>query len=103
MKTVFVTIQVASLPDLYKDGEENHHNGGCDEETFLWKVVNQEDQGETDCSSQAAVGNDELVSEGHRVPPELVHHSSEQENALRTVCIGDVVNGQGARLKEEDS
>lgn len=65
---------------LYKDSKENDHDGSRDKESFLREVVNQEDQGEADCSSQATVGDDELVSEGHSVPPKLVHHSSEQED-----------------------
>lgn len=71
------------FPHLYKDGEEDDHNSCCDEESFLWEVVNQEDEGETDCPSQASVGNDELVSKGHSISPELVHHSSQQENTFR--------------------
>lgn len=70
------------IPHLHKDGKENDHDGGCDEEPLLWEVINEEDQRKADCSSEATVGEDELVSKGHGVPPKLVHHSGEQENAL---------------------
>lgn len=70
------------LPHLYKDSKENDHDGSGDEESFLWEVINQEDQGKTDCPSQATVGDDELVSEGHSVPPELVHKRGQQKHAF---------------------
>lgn len=82
-KLLSETLSFIKIFHLYKDSEEDDHNGSCDEESFLWEVVNQEDEGETDCPPQASVGNDELISKGHSVPPELVHHSSEQENTFR--------------------
>lgn len=74
---------VTSFSHLYKDSEEDDHNGSCDEESFLWEVIDQEDEGEADCPSQASVGDDELISKGHSVPPQLVDHSSQQENTFR--------------------
>lgn len=68
---------------LYKNSEEDDYNGSCDEESFLWEVINQEHEGEADGSSQASVGDDELISKGHGVPPELIHHSGQQENTFR--------------------
>lgn len=70
-------------PHLHKDSEEDDHDGGGDEESFLWEVVDQEDEGKADGPSQASVGDDELVSEGHGVPPQLVHHGGQQENTFR--------------------
>lgn len=73
---------------LYKNSEEDYYNGCCDEESFLWEVINQEDQGETDSSSQATIGNDELISEGHSISSELVYHSSQKQNTLRRKVCG---------------
>lgn len=66
---------------LYKDCEENDHDCSCDEESLFWKVIDEEDQGETDGSSQATVGNNKLIPKCHHIPPEFVYHSSQQENA----------------------
>lgn len=74
-------MNTVTLTHLYKNSEEDDYNGCCDEESFLWEVINQEDQGETNCSSQATIGNDELISEGHSVSPQLVYHSSQKQNA----------------------
>ena len=80
-KTTYATVHMTLISHLYKDSEEDDHNGSCDKEPFLWEVINEEDQGETDCSSQASVSDDELVSEGHSIPPKLVHDRGQQEDA----------------------
>lgn len=73
-------MQWETFTHLNKNSEEDDYNSCCDEESFLREVINQEDQGEADCSSQAAIGNDELISEGHSVSPKLVHHSGQKQN-----------------------
>lgn len=76
-------IKIHTLLAPVQRSEEDDHNGGRDEESLLREVVDQEDEGETNGPSETSVGDDELISKGHSVPPELVHHSGEQEDTFR--------------------
>lgn len=69
-----------TVSHLHKDSEEDDHDGRGDEEPLLGEVIDQEDQGKADCSSQASVGDDELISKGHDVSPQLVNHSGQQQD-----------------------
>lgn len=82
-KNCHISSKFTPCSHLYKDSEEDDHNGGRDEESLLREVVDQEDEGETNGPSETSVGDDELISKGHSVPPELVHHSGEQEDTFR--------------------
>lgn len=73
----------SALIYLHKHGEQNDHDGGSNEKSFFGEIVNEEDQRETDCPSQATIGNDELVTEGHSVAAKFVDHSCEEEYAWR--------------------
>ncbi|KAG7278110.1 hypothetical protein CRUP_029055, partial [Coryphaenoides rupestris] len=52
------------------------------------RVVDEEDEGEADGASQATVGDDELVPEGHRVPAQLVDHRPSAAGPLEGAAGG---------------
>lgn len=75
---------MTTVSHLNKDGEEDDHYGSGDEEPLLGEIIDQKDQGKTDCPSQASVGDDKLISKGHGIPPQLVNHSSQQQDPFRS-------------------
>lgn len=79
---------MTTVSHLHKDSEEDDHYGRGDEEPLLGEIIDQEDQGKADCPSQASVSDYELISKGHGIPPQLVNHSSQQQNPFRRgVCV----------------
>lgn len=70
------------MSHLHKDGEEDDRDDSCDEHVSRREVVliEQVDQGESDCSSQAAIRYDELVLGGELYYAEFVDHEGQTDD-----------------------